>query len=443
MSLSYCWGRSNDKSKTTKRNLEDRRSRIDLESLPLTIQDAIRLTRIMGIQYLWVDALCIIQSEDGKRNLEDFYFEAPRVGSYYSNAYCLISALAAPDSAQGLFTERDTYQYPLKTCTLGFDEDDKQCFILKNLVENVRRYQGPAMKRGWCLQERLLSRRIIHWTKDAIFWQCRGLPLAGELQPHPSTSDDSLLRSYEGYILAEPFDKAVGTSWTTLVRRYMDMNLSFQSDRLAAIQGLGDRLAQHHQDQYFAGVFRSHLAHGLLWYGHRYVRHTQATDGQQLFFPTWSWGSASGTVEFEEPTACLATHNGPRTFPPTAHLVQMLGPEMRRLQLRAPLVTIHEFQLKNSWGYHGRAKWAFYDFEVDFDLDDTQSALPASGFQILMLGHQKNFKILLGIIVAPSEWNRQYFKRIGLARVHTSKGNMSENEMKSFLNRWMESVSLV
>ncbi|KAF0320218.1 hypothetical protein GQ607_012480 [Colletotrichum asianum] len=47
---------------TTSDNLSARLERLDLHELPKTIRDAVRVTRALGIRYLWVDALCIEQN---------------------------------------------------------------------------------------------------------------------------------------------------------------------------------------------------------------------------------------------------------------------------------------------------------------------------------------------------------------------------------------------
>lgn len=37
-------------------------------------------------------------------------------------------------------------------------------------IDSIR---GPLSSRGWTLQERELSSRILHYTKDQILWECR------------------------------------------------------------------------------------------------------------------------------------------------------------------------------------------------------------------------------------------------------------------------------
>jgi hypothetical protein len=78
--LSYCWGKTQNLTLTTE-NLDFMKEIIPWDDIPLTIRDAIELTRGIGIRFLWVDALCIIQnsaedwsgtsSKSGRRNMAD------------------------------------------------------------------------------------------------------------------------------------------------------------------------------------------------------------------------------------------------------------------------------------------------------------------------------------------------------------------------------------
>lgn len=64
--LSYCWGKGNDLAKTTRDNLDQRKQKIVVSSLPKSVSDAIEVTKTMGIRYLWIDAICIVQpNNDG------------------------------------------------------------------------------------------------------------------------------------------------------------------------------------------------------------------------------------------------------------------------------------------------------------------------------------------------------------------------------------------
>lgn len=75
-----------------------------LSELPKTFQDAVKVTRELGVLYLWIDSLCIIQYGDGG---EDWKRESGRMENVFSYAYCTIAATATVDANSG-FLERDT-----------------------------------------------------------------------------------------------------------------------------------------------------------------------------------------------------------------------------------------------------------------------------------------------------------------------------------------------
>jgi len=100
ITLSHCWG-SSKQFTTTKTTLASRKAGIDYELLPKTYQDAIFITRLLGIRYLWIDSLCICQDDNG-----DWQRESAKMGLVYSNAYLTIAAASAKDSSVGLFTHR-------------------------------------------------------------------------------------------------------------------------------------------------------------------------------------------------------------------------------------------------------------------------------------------------------------------------------------------------
>ena len=110
--ISHCWGRKPQK-KLLRSNLNDFRRQIKYDTLPQTFQDAVRVTRRLGIRYLWIDSLCIIQQPDGSppnplepAATEDWNKEAPLMADVYGSTYCTIAAADAKDSTEGLFRRR-------------------------------------------------------------------------------------------------------------------------------------------------------------------------------------------------------------------------------------------------------------------------------------------------------------------------------------------------
>jgi len=59
LALSYCWG-TKQPVVTKEKNLNDHLRSLPISMLPYTIRDAITITRRLGVEYLWVDALCIV-----------------------------------------------------------------------------------------------------------------------------------------------------------------------------------------------------------------------------------------------------------------------------------------------------------------------------------------------------------------------------------------------
>ena len=116
MTLSHCWGTSR-RLMATKETLKDLQGGVAVSSLPETFRDAIVITRRLGIRYLWIDYLCIIQDDP-----QDWEREASKMADVYRNSYLTISAAASADSSSGCFPARtaDSYVSPA-TASLGYD----------------------------------------------------------------------------------------------------------------------------------------------------------------------------------------------------------------------------------------------------------------------------------------------------------------------------------
>jgi hypothetical protein len=99
ITLSHCWGASHSFT-TTRRNLEIRKREISLNDLPKTFRDAVTGTRQLGVQYLWIDSLFIIQDDR-----LDWEAEASRMADVYTNSYLTISASSSRDTNSGCFVQ--------------------------------------------------------------------------------------------------------------------------------------------------------------------------------------------------------------------------------------------------------------------------------------------------------------------------------------------------
>ncbi|KAK0763588.1 hypothetical protein N5P37_002965 [Trichoderma harzianum] len=111
VALSHCWGpngRTEIKCRTVSGNLSSQLYRISWSSLSQTLQDAVNFTRRLGMRFLWIDCICIIQEDK-----HDWQKEAPRMFDVYHNARLTLAAHHARTSLEGLYSkstsERETH----------------------------------------------------------------------------------------------------------------------------------------------------------------------------------------------------------------------------------------------------------------------------------------------------------------------------------------------
>jgi hypothetical protein len=157
--------------------LKPMQTSIAISTLPKTFQDAIELSRQLGVRYLWIDSLCIIQEGDKH---EDWTRESSMMGSVYQNGYCNIAATAASDGTAGCFRPRD----PLlaQPCIVEFEKGLKKFGLKKGVYDLIPQRlweeglsEAPLLKRAWVVQERVLARRVLHFARNQLFWECKEL----------------------------------------------------------------------------------------------------------------------------------------------------------------------------------------------------------------------------------------------------------------------------
>lgn len=165
IALSHCWGTTRH-IVTEKANLESHKRGIPLESLPKTFQDAVELTKGIGLRHIWIDSLCIIQDD-----LLDWKNEAAKMADVYRNAYCTIAASGSKSDQEGVFLQRsqqDIFEMPYHAAkthiAVTSNEDD--------VAAMLELHKSQLSTRAWTIQERLLSRRILHFTNTRVIWEC-------------------------------------------------------------------------------------------------------------------------------------------------------------------------------------------------------------------------------------------------------------------------------
>jgi hypothetical protein len=333
MTLSHCWGSLKIMTLTTE-NHQALKNRIQFDGLPKTFQDAIIVTRSLGIQYLWIDSLCIIQDSE-----EDWRLQARDMGDIYRYSWCNIAATAARDGRDGLFRyskRNPAYLKHLKVRIAdagqpqveGVEPEDYwemfhpnertiwqgmavgyyDCIDRELWVREVS--QSPLGRRAWVVQERLLAPRVVHFGADQLFWECNTLK-ACELYPKGLPEVADLLSSAElkspditsGYSYPKNFATQedwndidscprILKCWYDVVQLYSDTELSFEHDKLVAIAGLVNNFAGRINAKYLAGLWGVHLPRQLLW-----STRVPIARPEQSRAPSWSWASVDGGVK--------------------------------------------------------------------------------------------------------------------------------------------------
>ena len=156
IALSHRWQRNTPT--TTISSLADRRKGIELDALPKTYKDAICVARNLGVRFLWIDSLCIVQDDP-----DDWASESRRMEEVYASAYCTIAASSASD---GFLSPPDIESTGHTDTPVAARIDG----VHQHFQRDVER--GKLNQRGWVLQERALSRRVIHFTGEHAYWEC-------------------------------------------------------------------------------------------------------------------------------------------------------------------------------------------------------------------------------------------------------------------------------
>lgn len=163
---SHRWGlqTSSEPIKLTRTTEGELTRGLNVSKLPKTFQDAVDVTRRLGKAFLWIDSLCIMQEDQ-----DDWFRESALMGNIYMHGDCNLSALAASSDSDGLYQQRRRYQTCARTEIVLSDQPyapSKQCVLGSNHSWESRLEFSELNRRGWVLQERVLSKRVLHFSAE-------------------------------------------------------------------------------------------------------------------------------------------------------------------------------------------------------------------------------------------------------------------------------------
>ncbi len=235
------------------------------------------------------------------------------MGKVYSSSHLNICATAAVDGSRGLLFGRNRRELQIVQLRMRKDrqKDASPCFAhdAEFFIKSIDR--APLNRRGWVVQERLLSRCNLHFGANQLLWECCEMN-ACEIMPdglvagisRPSMKDAiSTMRGLKSLRLhGDRIDLWAYGKWADIVRAYTEALLTHHTDRLVAISGLAlifqDFIALHYptRPEYLAGIWgeRIHVAAQLLWHAKRIRSIPESTFAS--IAPTWSWASVDGPI---------------------------------------------------------------------------------------------------------------------------------------------------
>ncbi|KAJ5949092.1 hypothetical protein N7454_000676 [Penicillium verhagenii] len=351
--LSYCWG-GISYHQTTTENIRQRKKAIDFDSLPRTIQDSIRVTKVLGFRYIWIDSLCIIQDDR-----DDWERQALNMASIFQNAQVTIIAARANSSDEGFLQLRDTR----KSCAIpwnreGIKKKTPQVWMTEHAQSWIElNSTSRVATRGWTFQERILAPRSLVFGKDQMYWECNAcvkcennvLPIANDAlswvstairtksQKHDIYNEDAavvdllkdsesvgkwkrpsiffdqsvpargLVKKFKNWkpgrydTTPDLYENSMLAEWSETVEGYSDRKLTVPSDKLPAISGIMLNLWNKHKRQqgdYVAGMWTKHIEElsGLLWKVDADVKDVKIPKDKYRA-PSWSWAKIDGKIE--------------------------------------------------------------------------------------------------------------------------------------------------
>lgn len=447
MTLSHCWG-SLKIFTTINNNLADLKRHIDIDALPKTFRDAIYITRLLKIRYLWIDSLCIIQDDS-----EDWARESAKMASIYHQSYLTLAATSAKDGSEGLFKPRDFEVCRIRvensnnrsevatvTATKGKEHN---CLLGVHEEVHLSSESPPLMTRAWVYQERLLSARLLHFAPDEMVWDCPegqdcecGLiadhsPFAKQQeadgnQNEHTLPDRTVFQSIKPMVNHNAEEET--RHWYQLIQNYTMLSITKDEDRLPAFSGIASTLIT--AENYLAGIRRDHVERDLLWF----TKTTKTPRKPKVYLaPSWSWASCMGAfAQITKHSTWALPHNkflacihGIETVKATSdahgrvkggrldisgHFFKamvkqkdrkdIIGSEFGRHWLRMEIPAL----LPDHWPY-------------DVTLDTVEDAQNVAGSTVILLALWATDAVIYCLVLRRQNWFPPTYQRIGLVNI--------------------------
>ncbi|KAF2809817.1 HET-domain-containing protein [Mytilinidion resinicola] len=292
--LSHCWGKTPITCCTTIDTVGKAMDFLDYGALPRNFQDAITITRRLDIQYIWIDSVCIIQDDK-----YDWEVESAKMADIYRYSYLTIAAASSADSTGGCFSSTNA------DICMSLDDNTgrlllvgaRMCDAMGTVNDEAEvKKRFPLFQRGWVLQERLMSRRILYCNYGELAFECLESKTCecgnSSLSPHVINGMGKREANLRHRLLMAKVSVPRGDlslEWRSMVSSYTLLHLTKANDILPAISGCARVISELTGDEYLAGMWKKSLSIELLWYIETKRKFSRAA----WTAPSWSWASIS------------------------------------------------------------------------------------------------------------------------------------------------------
>ncbi|KAM0265672.1 hypothetical protein ACHAQJ_000106 [Trichoderma viride] len=311
LSLSYCWGSKAPSLTATKSNYAHLKTSISYDAMPKAYQDTVRVARALGVKYIWIDALCIIQDD-----MADWEKESQMMADIFRNSLVTVILLRAASCNEG-FLERNP-SIKINYHSREWNVNGSFClrhmpFSYENAESSIR--AAPSFSdrpislelqnslwqtRGWTFQEDMFSMRKLYFGQLMMYWD--SLKPVDIMRTEDTIIDDKLDRisNAEQSIIhsSEPWRGDYDyDGWYYPILDYCKKKLTYETDRLSAVSSYAKLIASKSGDTYLAGLWKKNLHRGLLWKIQRRQRKTfrelmrKLEHPHKYIAPSWSWAS--------------------------------------------------------------------------------------------------------------------------------------------------------
>ena len=283
VTLSYVWGETN--TLLTMKAIKDELSEPSaLEKvkhrIPKTIRDAMSLTREIGVRYLWVDSLCIVQDDAMEKAAL-----VQEMHQIYHRSFFTIVAAAGDHADYGLPGYQRNARQPQQIEQI---ESDFYLGILPDYGELLS--NSIHSTRAWTMQEACFARRVLIFFDAVVFFQCRRTVWREDFMAEIEGLRCNLLSYNNKMSLQEP----PLPRFRGILQQYSSRRLRYDADILNAFAGIS---------QFFSAVTASDMIYGLLpeFLDWCVLWTSQTVLERRSGFPSWSWIGWKGPVWIPRP----------------------------------------------------------------------------------------------------------------------------------------------